>query len=949
MFRWHVVSAVFWRNVKQYFSGPLGYLFIVVFVTICAVMAFSPQFFADNQATLDQLSRWFPLLLLFFIPAITMTVWAEEKRQGTDSILFTLPASDFDILLGKYLAVAAVYTIALLFSLTQVVVLEILGSPDWGVVGTTYLGYWLAGLALLSVGMFASSLTGSATVAFVLGSIFCSIPVLIGYYFRGFVGLERFGFDWNLRDFTLGLIPLSNVVYFVALTIFMLYLNLIVISRRHWNRGQQVSIGGQFLVRAISLAVALAAIGFLCSTAVSSVWSRADLTSEKLYTLDQATIDTLKKVKDDEREVTIQAFVSRDVPRKYVNAKKQFVGLLRQFSEYGGKNVSLRLVDVEPNSKKALDAEQSGIVPQDDRSEVGGRIVEQKVFLGATVSTSLDDATLPFIGQDSSIEYELSRSIAKTIDKQNQITIGIVDTDAHFGGPVMEGRRLPWAYASTLDELKKQFEIKYILPDELMGYVSDEQVAPVGDGDVELKKSSKKEPPNVLLVADPSSLDDLATGNLVKYIEAGNPTVLLTDPLPFFWTFQNPINIGIINAPRQPRVSQRSPYAQILSSAALPKSDGGTAGKVMKAIGVDWDNGAAAWNVDEPHPGFKADWPEYLGSNWPEYYGQYEQAFVFIRNHGGAVAFDQESPISKGLKELLMFYPGSIKKSADSKFNFKPLVSLGKKSGQTPWDRLTKTPEQQTRTLDPRTGRISTNTQPAQSQITQDDLKVIDPESQRYIDDQDYTVAAHVTGEGENGINVVVIADLDFVSDVATTQEEALGEKLDNLALLQNSIEILAGNEGFVNLRNRRASPRTLAKLESIIGKFREESTRKQETIEKDIKKELAAEQEKLELASEEIQADESIGFFEKLQRTSQEASESQRRFDLKKRKLDRQLKEEIDKLESNQQQQISGLENKARYLSILCAPLPALLLGVIVLWFRKMNEERGIADDRRV
>ena len=64
MIRWHVVSAVFWRNVKQYFSGVLGYLFIVVFVTVCAVMAFSPQFFADNLANLDQLSRWFPICLL---------------------------------------------------------------------------------------------------------------------------------------------------------------------------------------------------------------------------------------------------------------------------------------------------------------------------------------------------------------------------------------------------------------------------------------------------------------------------------------------------------------------------------------------------------------------------------------------------------------------------------------------------------------------------------------------------------------------------------------------------------------------------------------------------------------------------------------------------------------------------------------------------------------------
>ena len=82
MFRWHVISAVFWRNLKQYFTGVLGYLFIVAFVTVCALLAFCPQFFADNLANLDQLSKYYPELLLAFIPAITMPLWADEKTTG---------------------------------------------------------------------------------------------------------------------------------------------------------------------------------------------------------------------------------------------------------------------------------------------------------------------------------------------------------------------------------------------------------------------------------------------------------------------------------------------------------------------------------------------------------------------------------------------------------------------------------------------------------------------------------------------------------------------------------------------------------------------------------------------------------------------------------------------------------------------------------------------------
>src|SRR5262249_23231310 len=177
--RMHVINAVFKRNFLSYFSGVIGYLFIVAFVGVESYFAFQPDFFADNLANLDQLNAKFPILLLFIVPAITMNVWSEERKLGTDELLFTLPASDLEVLLGKYAAVVGVYLVALFFSLSHVIVLMWLGSPDKGLLFATYFGYALSGCALLGAGMLASVLTSSAAVAYVVGALICAIPVFV--------------------------------------------------------------------------------------------------------------------------------------------------------------------------------------------------------------------------------------------------------------------------------------------------------------------------------------------------------------------------------------------------------------------------------------------------------------------------------------------------------------------------------------------------------------------------------------------------------------------------------------------------------------------------------------------------------------------------------------------------------------------------------------------------
>ena len=139
-------------------------------------------------------------------------------------------------------------------------------------------------------------------------------------------------------------------------------------------------------------------------------------------------------------------------------------------------------------------------------------------------------------------------------------------------------------------------------------------------------------------------------------------------------------------------------------------------------------------------------------------------------------------------------------------------------------------------------------------------------------------------------MNVIIIADLDFVSDLAWQQETALDEqlnqKLDNVSFLLNSIEVLGGADGFVDLRNRRQRPRTLVELEKYFKNFREQRLERQQEIESEIQEELDAAQAKLDVATKEIQGNESLGFLEKIQKTSQRATDVQRQFEIKQKRL---------------------------------------------------------------
>ncbi len=1000
MIRFYVVFAIFSRNFKQYFTSVLGYLFIFVFVTLCAILTFSPQFFVDNLANLDQLNKYFPVLLLIFIPAITMSVWADEKKQGTDAILFTLPASDLEILAGKYFAVVAVYSVALLFSGTELIALETLGSPDWGVIATTYIGYWLAGVAMLAMGMFASSLTSSTTVAFVIGAILCAIPVMIGYVFAGYQTLDSYGVGPQLRDFSLGLISLPGIVYFLSITFFMLYLNLVVISKRHWSRGQSVTLAGHFSTRVAALAIGLVALNLLADRSSAIFQNRIDLTSEQLYSLDETTRNTIAAAAKNDRPVMIQAFISPEVPTKYVSTRKQLIGLLRQYERLGTGNIDVRIVDVNPNSDQVDEARSLGINPQPSRDIVAGKVVEQDVYLGTVVTSTLDEITLPFIDGDTSIEYELTRSIATTTNKAKKLRVGILRTDAHFNNLEVEGRVYDWTSPTAIEELSRQYDLIDIDPGELPTLMA-----------VETKEKEIKEQgpstraatqrPDVMIVVDPSSLTTSGMTHLVAWIGAGNPTLILADPLPFHWfTFQAPRELGVVNAPASPRISPQAAWGPVATTPE-PKAENGTAGPLLDLLGISWKHDRVVWSLNNPHLSFKPVFPERLGGRWPENYGPRDSALLFALDGGTFEVFNPENPISSGLQEVLFSYPGSLAPVNDAKTKFEPLVMLKPgTAGHYDWNEITEDLVSTRQEVNRFTGEVEQITGPVPSRYTGNNVRVLrnspklvrsrleiaddvvvgseavnsgntaetnasdnsgsESRGRSKIDDFQHVLAARITGttaDADSGsadgnkpkLNVVFIADADFASDFVVEQQSALDAPLDNLTFLVNAIETLAGVEDFVRLRNRRAVSRTLTAIENATESCKIAAAIEQDQLDAEIEQKLADAQAAIEKTTQRIQNDQEMSVWQKIQEAGLSLASENRKFEKQTEKLAREREKKTDNIATEKQRKIDGVESRIRWISIISAGIPALLLGSIVLLFRTLREQKYLDPNRRV
>jgi ABC-2 type transport system permease protein len=235
--------SVFKRELRGYFSTPLAYVFLVIFLFFSSFLTFQEGFFEARQASMRIFFSNLPLLFTFLVPAIAMRLWAEERRSNSIELLFTLPITARQAVLGKFFAAWSVIGLALALTAPMVFTVAYLGDPDPGPIATGYLGAVLMAGAYLGIGSFFSCLTRNQVIAFVLAVVVCALflfagsPAVLGAL-SGLlpIGLveaaESLSFRSRFESMQRGVIALGDVAFFGLLAAGWLWANVVALEER---------------------------------------------------------------------------------------------------------------------------------------------------------------------------------------------------------------------------------------------------------------------------------------------------------------------------------------------------------------------------------------------------------------------------------------------------------------------------------------------------------------------------------------------------------------------------------------------------------------------------------------------------------------------------------------------------------------------------------------------
>ena len=920
-----VAYAVLKRNFYGYFSNPTGYVFLCLFVLLTSMAAFWPhEFFSSNLGTLGQLNKWFTYIMLFFIPAITMSIWAEEKRQGTDELLLTLPADDFDIVAGKYVAASAIYTVSLLFSqLSTFIVLALLtqGEIDTGLFFTNYIGYWFIGLAMISIGMVASFLTSNLTVGFILGALF-NAPLAFAFRADTITNrsvareIKNFSIQERFDDFGRGVLSLSGVSYFLLVAAFGVYLCMVLIGKRHWSGGRDGNTQlAHFLTRIVLLGV-LAFAGSMLFRNRDLL--RLDATEMKVSSLSPVTVEMIRTLGKD-RDIVVDAYISDEVPEQYAKIKYQIVSLLKEFestANASGVSMQVRIYDsIVPSSDEEKMAEQQyGIVPQMIRVRERGAYSDQSVLLGAAFRSGLQKVVIPFFEPGVPVEYELARSLT-TVAKPTRKKLGILKTDAKLMGGMDMRSFQSQPPQPIVEELAKQYEV-----------IEVNAASPIDTDKYD-----------VLLAVQPSSMGPEEMINFTNAVTAGVPTAIFEDPI---------VALDAIPGTGDPKQQAGGMMGMMGGGGQQPK---GEIRPLWRALGIEIPGRPGMQGLFTPD----ICWQEYNPYPILAETSEASNLWIFAREEapGADNALSDDSEITKGLKEIMFLYAGVIVPAKNAGLKFTPLIKTGQIAGTMAKSEIESVQ---------RSG-LSRATELQIRQGGNQGEQILAALIEGEDDPKDGSTAS-----GKRPIKAVYVADIDFMSrtfvDIRNRPPmlEDINFQFQNITFVLNTIDVLVGETRYPQVRRHIPTYSTLKLVEIKADEARKEEAKKRTDFQSDylkavakVEDENARSERDLKEQIEKLQSQGNIDpesikkLQEKMQIDQIKKMQMTKKFQVEKERLERTRDQGIREARRQSDDSIGKIQNYYKLLAVFVPPIPPLMVGIIVMVSRRLRERDGISKTR--
>jgi ABC-2 type transport system permease protein len=764
----------------------------------------------------------------------------------------------------------AIYTVALGFSLSHLVVLSWLGNPDPGLMASTYLGYWLMGAALIAVAMVGSLLTDNLTVAFILGAALTAIPVFL-HHAEVLVGgglrrlLVRLSIFQPFSELASGVVTPAALVYFLALAAVMLTVNVALLGRRHWPTGRDRAWPrGHLLLRTSALLVSFASLTLLAAHARM----RLDLTAEKLHSLAPETLALVRSLSP-ERPVFITAYLSPEVPDAYLETRANLLAILGELSAVSDGRVETRIVEAEKYSAEAREARDlHDIRPVAVPAAEQSRGAPREILLGLVFSCGAEEMIIPFFDRGLPVEYELVRSI-RTVANARRLKVGFLETGVDvFGGFDFERRHQAPEW-SIVAELGKQYEVV--------------AVPPAADYPDDL---------DVLVAPLPTTLTRKDLARLTEAARAGRPLLVLLDPLPAF---------DLDLAPSHPPGGPLGP-----PSARRPSTN---AGPLLEALGLRWPKERIVWSKDNPHPELRRLPPE----------------VVFVTaGPQDTPAFNPDEPVSAGLQEVVLIYPGVLEPAEGADLDFAPLLSVGARTGTLPFSRL----------------------------VVSSFFGVSLASGLRHDpDDKPRVLAARVRGRSAGGVNAIVIADCDLMGEQFFEIRKRGVERLrfDNVAFLLNAVDHLAGDDAMIALRRRRPRHRRLEALEVRTRQFEERRLLETREAESFAQAQLDDAQKRMDRAVEALRRRADVDEQTREIMLQNLSEVENRRLTVARTRIEDERGRRIEASRADMETAVRAIQSTIKLAAVVLPPIPAFVLFLVVSARRLRRERLGIRAERLV